>query len=894
MRKYQQSLTCFSSAPETPGAIEVKSVDSRSAVLDWQREHRGYLDGFYLETVPPEGEMIQPKRSTDKQREVAGLEPGKKYTVKVHSTAYGLLSFRPSERSIITLPEAPLGDLVVISRDPVNVTLSWTPPDGEATMYQILYYPTDSDARKLKELSINSTITLTNLAPGTEYNFEIETISNGLHSEGAIYDPIATPPQAIDDLVVIEKDFTSVSIGWTHPNAEKVKFVVDYSPNSRKSWPLGPFIITDTLAAVDGLEPGQTYTFSVYAVANNVESEAKKIKVKLPVPESPSQVEVTNVGHTDFEITWESPYEDATYTIDVLSVSGGHVDNFPISTSELGYHVTGLEQGEIYSVTVSTVLDGYKTDKTAMQVETYATTTDTMLFVSNSEIGMDIIGATMDTFSSFVTSSINEEQSIARSESPVSLQAASLLSIDVEPEPYHISNDKYAVLSVTITAKPSVLAPSKLNQFFKDWNNDDSDTEYFFGPIDTDLNECKMRNVCSANSKCIDKRILYTCVCNEGYLDKTNEATIQSGVQIEGQVCLADLEDNCVNTDWKFQRQGYVVVRRKMPDLAEFSICFKMTLNSVKLQGTIFSYRHEESKLLMYQNKNRLIINSNGNEMYEIASYFEQDVEYFICLSANDESIKFMVNGETMQSLKPENSVKLIGGGKVQVSHDSECNRKCERTRGDLDARIEDFTIWNEAKTSEQLRNFAEGDCLTNGVMTLEEEATQTLGPILDRPQQESVDDLFHNLVIPTLVPTGAGDFANLATRRWTTPASLIQHQPINSIIATEPPPIWRGEDSESEETIDLAEAPRPNFRPAPLPDVQVSIDSLINTPVAPIHGGDLTGLKTHCHPDNMTIVAEKSLIDEYEEKYGALALSDPSCGRRTQGSFNHQIIVVE
>jgi len=72
-----------------------------------------------------------------------------------------------------------------------------------------------------------------------------------------------------------------------------------------------------------------------------------------------------------------------------------------------------------------------------------------------------------------------------------------------------------------------------------------------------------------------------------------------------------------------------------MPDLAEFSICFKMTLNSVKLQGTIFSYRHEESKLLMYQNKNRLIINSNENEMYEIASYFEQDVEYFICLSAN-------------------------------------------------------------------------------------------------------------------------------------------------------------------------------------------------------------------------------------------------------------------
>ena len=114
-------ITCYFLAPETPGPIEVKSVDSRSAVLDWQREHRGFLDGFYLETVPPEGEMIRPKRNTDKQREIADLKPGKKYTVKVHSTAYGLLIFRPSERSIITLPEAPLGDLVVISRDPVTV-----------------------------------------------------------------------------------------------------------------------------------------------------------------------------------------------------------------------------------------------------------------------------------------------------------------------------------------------------------------------------------------------------------------------------------------------------------------------------------------------------------------------------------------------------------------------------------------------------------------------------------------------------------------------------------------------------------------------------------------------------------------------------------------------------
>ncbi|CAG5105137.1 Oidioi.mRNA.OKI2018_I69.chr1.g1866.t2.cds [Oikopleura dioica] len=858
--------------PETPGPIEVKSVDSRSAVLDWQREHRGFLDGFYLETVPPEGEMIRPKRNTDKQREVAGLKPGKKYTVKVHSTAYGLLSFRPSERSIITLPEAPLGDLVVISRDPVNVTLSWTPPDGEAQMYQILYYPTDSDARKLKELSINSTITLTNLDPGTEYNFEIETISNGLHSDSKSFDPIATPPLGIEDLTVIDKDFTSVSIGWNHPKPDNVKYVVDYSPNSRNSWPVGPFITTDTLAAVDGLEPGRTYVFNVYAVANNVESEPKKIKVTLPVPDKPSKVEISEVADTSFEITWESPYADATFTVDVLSVAGGHVDGFPISTSEKGYSVEGLDQGEVYKVTVSTVLDGFTTDKSAMQVETFKNSEDTILFSSNSDVEMEVIDATMNQFASYILNAIDDE-SIS-------------LGINVSPEPHFINNDKFAVLSVSIHAKPSVLSPEMLNQLFKDWNDDQSeDSKYFSDVIDTNLNECKMRNACSANSKCVDKEILYTCQCNEGYLDQTDEVVNSDKIYtLEGQVCLADLEDNCVNTDWKFQRQGYVVVRRNMPELAEFSMCFKMTLNSPKLQGTIVSYRHEGSKLLMYQQKNRLFVNVNGNEMYELASYFQEDVVYSICLAANDDLIKLIVNGETMQSLKPENSVKLLGGGKVQISHDSECNRKCERIRGDLDARIEDFTIWSEAKSTEELKNFAAGECLTNGIMTLEKEATSLLGPMPDRPKQESVDDLFHNFVIATISPSGSPGFADLATRRWTTPASPYPtpaNDPTNNrfIIETVAPPVYRADGGEDHEEI-----ARPTY--APLPDQEVSINNLFNTNVNEIIGKPevIDSIKTHCNPDNMTIVAEKAMIDDYEKKYGPLALSDPSCGRRTQG----------
>ena len=95
------------------------------------------------------------------------------------------------------------------------MVFKWTPPDGEAQMYQIMYYPTKQDARKLKELSINSTITLSNLDPGTEYNFEIETISNGVHSDPMV-GQVITRPDEVENLEIVDKDFTAASFKWDH------------------------------------------------------------------------------------------------------------------------------------------------------------------------------------------------------------------------------------------------------------------------------------------------------------------------------------------------------------------------------------------------------------------------------------------------------------------------------------------------------------------------------------------------------------------------------------------------------------------------------------------------------------------------------------------------------
>lgn len=245
-------------------------------------------------------------------------------------------------------------------------------------MYHIVYYPTNSDARKLRELSINSTITLTNLDPGTEYNFEIETVSNGIHSDEVLNATVSTAPEPVTDLEVLSSDFTSASISWDHPTKEGALYVIEYNPSSHDAWPESPFVTKDTVAAVDGLVPGKTYTFKVKAVINNVESAQEQVRVTLPVPEKPSNVSIGEVGNEDFEITWDSPYEDALYVVNVFGPEG-QLAAYPQTTSSKEIAIEGLDQGEVYQVTVATVVDGYTTDKHAMKVETFADSEHTIL-----------------------------------------------------------------------------------------------------------------------------------------------------------------------------------------------------------------------------------------------------------------------------------------------------------------------------------------------------------------------------------------------------------------------------------------------------------------------------------------------------------------------------------
>ena len=107
--------------------------------------------------------------------------------------------------------------------------------------------------------------------------------------------------------------------------------------------------------------------------------------------------------------------------------------------------------------------------------------------------------------------------------------------------------------------------------------------------------------------------------------------------------------------------------------------------------------------------------------MFAPSETFVQGEEQKICLVVTEKLISFYVNGRSIASHSPSGSVVLNGGGKIQIGRDPECSRRCEREIGQLDATVDDYTIWSKGLTGAEVKEFNAGKCINNAELTLEQ-----------------------------------------------------------------------------------------------------------------------------------------------------------------------------
>ncbi|XP_071283876.1 receptor-type tyrosine-protein phosphatase eta-like isoform X2 [Agelaius tricolor] len=238
-----------------------------------------------------------------------------------------------------------------------SVTLKWMVENSGSEKYTYRIEVVNCrNATLVKNVTSNENrAEITDLIPGTLYNFTVFAVGANDETEGDTID-LYTRPSRVLDLEAESIGVNSVTLKWAVNDsaADTYTYRIEVV-NGTSDTPVKNVKSNGTKAEVTGLIPGTPYNFTVFAVAADNETEGEGSPIDLYT--NPSQVldlEAESIGVTSVTLKWAVNDSAAgTYTYRIEVVSGAFVKN--VTSNETKAEVTGLIPGTLYNFTVFAV-----------------------------------------------------------------------------------------------------------------------------------------------------------------------------------------------------------------------------------------------------------------------------------------------------------------------------------------------------------------------------------------------------------------------------------------------------------------------------------------------------------------------------------------------------------
>ncbi|NXN21721.1 PTPRJ phosphatase, partial [Nycticryphes semicollaris] len=330
-------------------SLQVEYVGVTSVKLTWTVTNSASSSYTYRIEVA-NGTSVRNVTSNATRVAITELIPGTLYNF----TVFAAVNDSQTEEELVSTDlytrPSPVHDLKAEYVDVTSVTLTWAVTDSASNSYT--YRIEVANGTSVRNVTSNATrVAITELIPGTLYNFTVFAAVNDSQTEGGgVFVAKYTRPSPVHDLKAEYVDVTSVTLTWAVTNSASNSYT--YRIEVANGTSVRNVTSNATRVAITELIPGTLYNFTVFAAVNNSQTEGEGVSVANYTRPSPVRdLKVEYVGVTSVTLTWavtDSASNSYTYRIEVAN--GTSVRNVTSNATRVA--ITELIPGTLYNFTV--------------------------------------------------------------------------------------------------------------------------------------------------------------------------------------------------------------------------------------------------------------------------------------------------------------------------------------------------------------------------------------------------------------------------------------------------------------------------------------------------------------------------------------------------------------
>ncbi|XP_027757212.1 receptor-type tyrosine-protein phosphatase eta isoform X5 [Empidonax traillii] len=303
----------------------------------------------------------------DTEVEITNLIPGTMYSFTIFAAVDGN-KIEGAPLKLYTKP-SPVLDLKAEYVGVTSVNLTWKVNDSASDSYTYRIELTDVPIENVTSNGRKAEIT--DLIPGTMYNFTVFAVAADNETEGAGRSiTIYTKPSPVLDLKAEYVGVTSVNLTWKVNDSASDSYTYRIEVAIKNMTSIKNLTSNGPEAEITDLMPGTMYNFTVFAVAADNETEGEGRSIDLYTKPSPVlDLKAEYVGVTSVNLTWkvnDSASDSYMYRIELTDVA---IKN--VISDGLKAEITDLIPGTMYNFTVFAVAADNETEGEGRSITIY-------------------------------------------------------------------------------------------------------------------------------------------------------------------------------------------------------------------------------------------------------------------------------------------------------------------------------------------------------------------------------------------------------------------------------------------------------------------------------------------------------------------------------------------